>query len=278
MKFGFVLPHGDASTAAQFADEAEQAGWDGFFVWEPVYGYDAWIMLTAAAMQTEHIKLGTLISPLSRMRPWKVAMQALTLDRLANGRVILSVGLGAPSSGFEKFGEIVDRKTRAELVDESLDILFGLWQGDSDFSYKGKHYQINDEALFSFPEPAKQQPRIKVWLVGAWGFEKSMNRVLRGDGLLPALLDANRQHSEITPDHVRHMRTYLDEHGAYDLIMEGETPTDDPAEATAIAQKWAEAGATWWVENRWQAPRTAEGLQVSLARIRQGPPKIVDGE
>ena len=36
MKFGFVLPQGDAQTAADFAREAEAAGWDGFFVWEPV--------------------------------------------------------------------------------------------------------------------------------------------------------------------------------------------------------------------------------------------------
>ena len=43
MKYGFVLPWGDARTAADFAYEAEQAGWDGFFVWEPVWGVDAWV-------------------------------------------------------------------------------------------------------------------------------------------------------------------------------------------------------------------------------------------
>jgi hypothetical protein len=273
MKFGFVLPYGDATVAAEFAHEAERAGWDGFFVWEPVYGYDAWVMLTAAAIRTERIKLGTLISPLSRMRPWQVAMQALTLDRLSGGRVILSVGLGATDTGFAKFGEVVDRKIRAELVDESLDILFGLW-GDKSFTYAGKHYQINEDELFSYPEPAVQQPRIPVWMVGAWGYEKSMARVLKCDGLLPALLDANKQHTTITPDHIQAMRGYLDQHGTYDLIMEGETPTGNTAAANTIAQKWANAGATWWIENRWNAPRTAEGLQVSLDRIRQGPPQL----
>src|SRR6478672_1770447 len=103
MKYGFVLPSGDARTAAEFAEAAEQAGWDGFFVWEPVWGVDAWIALTAAAMRTERIRLGTMITPLSRMRPWKLASETATLDRLSNGRVILAVGLGAIDSGFVNF-------------------------------------------------------------------------------------------------------------------------------------------------------------------------------
>ena len=83
MKFGFVLPYGDARTAAEYAEAAEQAGWDGFFVWEPIYGWDAWVMLTAAAMRTSRIRLGTMISPLSRMRPWKIASETITLDHLS---------------------------------------------------------------------------------------------------------------------------------------------------------------------------------------------------
>ena len=128
MRCGFVLPFGDARTAADFAHEAEQAGWDGFFVWEPVWGIDAWVALTAAAMRTERIRLGTLLTPLSRMRPWKLASETVTLDHLSGGRVILSVGLGAIDTGFEAFGEVTDRKTRAELLDEGLDILTGLWR------------------------------------------------------------------------------------------------------------------------------------------------------
>src|SRR3712207_450761 len=90
MRYGFVLPSGDARTAATFAQEAEEAGWDGFFVWEPVWGIDAWVSLAAAAMLTERIRLGTLLTPLSRMRPWKLASETVTLDHLSNGRVILA--------------------------------------------------------------------------------------------------------------------------------------------------------------------------------------------
>src|SRR6476659_10254219 len=106
MKYGFVLPAGDARTAADFAYDAEQAGWDGFFVYETVWGIDAWVSLTAAAMRTERIRLGTLLTPLSRMRPWKLASETATLDRLSNGRVNITVGMGAIESGFEAFGEV----------------------------------------------------------------------------------------------------------------------------------------------------------------------------
>ena len=150
MKYGFVLPHGDARTAADFAQAAEQAGWDGFFVWEPVWGIDAWVSLTAAAMCTQRIRLGTLLTPLSRMRPWKLASETATLDQLSNGRVILAVGLGAIESGFESFGEVTDRKTRAELLDEgrvqaelmSLSVRYDLGE------ISDAEYEEQEEALF----------------------------------------------------------------------------------------------------------------------------------
>src|SRR5688572_7910323 len=90
MKYGFVLPSGDARTAADFAYDAEQAGWDGFFVYETIWGIDAWVSLTAAAMRTERIRLGTDLTPLSRMRPWKLASETVTLDHLSGGRVIVA--------------------------------------------------------------------------------------------------------------------------------------------------------------------------------------------
>ena len=83
MKTGFVLPGGDARLAAELAYEAELAGWDSFFVWEPVWGVDAWVCLTAAAMRTQRIRLGTMLSPLSRMRPWKLASESGHAGRLA---------------------------------------------------------------------------------------------------------------------------------------------------------------------------------------------------
>jgi len=274
VKFGIVLPGGDARTAAEFAQQAEAASWDGFFVWEPVWGVDAWVSLTAAAMRTERIRLGTMITPLSRMRPWKLASETATLDNLSNGRVILSVGLGAVESGFAAFGEVTDRKTRAELLDEGLDILTGLWRGQP-FNYQGKHYQVK-ETTFQLPPPPVQQPRIPIWVVGAWPSEKSMRRALKYDGLLPNMLskDGRVRMGPPTRDELRAIRAYVEQHREgttpFDIVVEGETPGDDPHQAAAVVRGWEEAGATWWMEAMWVAP----GLEEVLARIRQGPPRV----
>src|SRR5512139_2071034 len=207
MKFGFILPRGDARTAAEYAHEAEAAGWDGFFVWEPVWGIDAWVALTAAAMRTERIRLGTMLTPISRMRPWKLASETATLDNLSNGRVILAVGLGATDTGFTEFGEVTDRKIRAELLDEGLDILTGLWRGQP-FNYDGKHYHIKETKFYPLPPPI-QQPRIPIWVVGAWPKTKSMQRALRCDGLLPTRMDEQGQHIGFTADHIREIKAYI---------------------------------------------------------------------
>jgi hypothetical protein len=276
MKYGFVLPCGDARTAADFAYEAEHAGWDGFFVWEPVWGIDAWVALTAAAMRTERIRLGTDLTPLSRMRPWKLASETATLDNLSNGRVILAVGLGAIDTGFAEFGEVTDRKTRAELLDEGLDILNGLWRGQP-FSYDGKHYQIKPTE-FMPPPPPVQQPRIPIWTVGAWPRPKSMRRVLRCDGILPCVMGDDRQWGDVTPDVIREIRSFVEanrtEPGPFDSVMEGETPGDTADQAATIVGRWADAGATWWVETRWEVPRDAEGLKIARERVLQGPPRL----
>jgi alkanesulfonate monooxygenase SsuD/methylene tetrahydromethanopterin reductase-like flavin-dependent oxidoreductase (luciferase family) len=274
MKYGFVLPWGDARTAADLAYEAEQAGWDGFFVWEPVWGIDAWVSLGAAAMRTERIRLGTMLSPLSRMRPWKLASETATLDNLSNGRAILSVGLGYLPTGFEEFGEVIDRKMRAELLDEGLEILTGLWHGQP-FHYNGKHYKVKEVNHFP-PPPPVQQPRIPIWVVGAWPRMKSMRRALRYDGLLPTVSIAEGESRPAHPEEIREMKAFIDanhpEPTSFDIIMDGETPGDDHENTASIIRPWAKTGVTWWIETRWNEPRNSDGVEIARQRILQGPP------
>jgi hypothetical protein len=212
------------------------------------------------------------------MRPWKLASETATVDNLSNGRVILSVGLGAIDTGFDAFGEVTDRKTRAELLDEGLDILTGLWRGQP-FRYQGKHYQV-EETTFHPPPPPVQQPRIPIWVVGAWPRMKSMRRALKYDGLLPNVMgeDGKVRLAPPTPEEIREIKAFVQANRTqttpFDIVMEGETPGGDPESAAAMTSLWAEAGATWWIEAMWDAASQPEGLQAVLKRIRQGPPRL----
>lgn len=270
MRYGFIIVSGDPPTVADLAGEIEDAGWDGAFYWDGICigemdTYDPWVVMSAMAMRTERIRIGAILTPPARRRPWKLAREATTLDHLSGGRLILPVGLGATDDGgFSKVGEPTDRRVRAELLDESLDILTGLWTGEP-FSYSGKHYEMG-EMTFR-PRPV-QSPRIPVWVVGSWPSQKSINRVLRYDGIL-----ATTGRGEVSPEEMREIEAYVGENGAsnahFDIVMEGETPGDDPERARKVVRPYDEAGATWWIESPWTPPNDPETLR---ERIRQGPP------
>ena len=276
MKFGFIMPQGTTDQILEIAQEVEAAGWDGFFYWDGIgVGdsdvFDPWTILAAVAVRTERVTLGAMIFPLSRRRPWKVAREAMTVDHLSNGRLVLPVGLGAlDDGGFSRVHpETTDRKARAELLDETLEILDLAWRGEP-FSYAGKHYQM-EEMTFR-PRPV-QQPRIPVWVVGAWPRPNSMARAARWDGIIPSIsADPFRA---ITPDEVRAIQEWMIAHRADgspgEIVLEGVSPGDDPDWVTSHLQPLADAGATWWIESRWEAPNDVETLR---ARIRQGPPRL----
>lgn len=278
MNYGFIIPGGDLQTIIELAVEAEHAGWDSVFYWDGIYiesvglMYDPWVTLAAIAMHTQHVRIGAMLTPLSRRRPWKVARETTTLDHVSNGRLILPVGLGAlDDGGFAKVGEATDRKLRAQLLDESLEIITGLWSGQP-FSFHGQHYQVEE---MTFTPPPVQQPRIPIWVVGAWPRKTSMQRVLHYDGLLPAKINADGSQGEVTPTDIQAMKAYIVEHRTrttpFDIVMEGETPGDDLQQAQAIVAPFIDAGITCWLESRWSLMDKPEEVR---ARIKQGPPRI----
>jgi alkanesulfonate monooxygenase SsuD/methylene tetrahydromethanopterin reductase-like flavin-dependent oxidoreductase (luciferase family) len=185
VKFGIIITMGDPRTAADLAAEAEAAGWDGVFYWDGVAlgdmdTYDPWVVMAAMAMRTERVTLGAIVTPPSRRRPWKLARETMTLDHLSGGRLVVPVGLGAVNT-FGDVGEVTDRKVRAAMLDESLEILTGLWSGEP-FAFSGAHYQVGEMAFC--PAPI-QRPRPPIWVVAAWPRPRSMARALRYDGILP---------------------------------------------------------------------------------------------
>lgn len=184
MRYGFIVTSGDPRTAADLAAEADAAGWDGIFSWDGVAigemdTFDPWIVMAAMAMRTDRVRLGAILTPPARRRPWKLARETMTLDRLSGGRLVLPVGLGAiDDRAFGNVGEPTDARTRAELLDESLAILEGLWSGEP-FSFEGRHHRFGP---MTFRPTPVQRPRIPIWVAATASSERSMQRSFRYDG------------------------------------------------------------------------------------------------
>ena len=187
MRFGLYIPcygdYADPHRMSELARQAEEAGWDGLFIsdhlqfqWltpSPQPVGDPWILLTAMAMSTQRIRLGILVTPLARRRPWKLAREAVTLDHLSAGRLILGVGIGGDWLGeYSAFGEPADDHLHGEQLDEGLQVVAGLWSG-APFSFHGAHYHIRD---VQFLPPPVQQPRIPIWIAGGWPRKRPFRR------------------------------------------------------------------------------------------------------
>src|SRR5215831_15042054 len=195
MRYGVYVPnfgpYGNALMLADLAYEAEEAGWDGFFLWDQVSKstltpnvdpmVDPWVALAAIALRTRIIRMGTLVTPLPRRRPWMVARETVSLDHLSAGRLIFGVGSGGGYYDFEAMGEASDAKTLAAQLDEGLEVLMGLWSGEP-YRYEGMFYQIK-EAQF-LPRPV-QSPRIPIWVAGMWPVKAPLRRAAGFDGVVP---------------------------------------------------------------------------------------------
>lgn len=288
MRFSINVPNfgdfADARTVARVAAAAEEAGWDGLFVWDHVvhskerrrgqaFG-DPWMLLTAAALATSRITVGPLVTPVARRRPEQLARQVATLDALSGGRVIFSAGLGGPiADEFGSFGDVTDPKVLAEKLDEGLDLLAAYWSGET-VNHVGKHYRVDDVTLLP---PTVQRPRPPVWIAGYWPRKAPMLRAARWDGAVP--LFQNADHGEAPPvDELRDLVGFLRDQGAdrstpYDVIVGGVSP-GDPARSRALVEPLAEAGATWWDERQLLTGSDFYRLEPVLRRIEQGPPSF----
>lgn len=283
MKYAVHAPnfdtYSDPQAMVNLAREAEDAGWDGFFLWDHVlwkepHGRalpvaDTWSLLAAIASRTSRITLGPLITPLPRRRPWTVARQAATLDHLSGGRLVLGVGIGGDWFGdYSAFGESPDSPRHGEMLDEALTVISGLWKGEP-FSFAGQHYQVR-EAEF-LPRPV-QQPRIPIWVAGNWPNKKPFRRAAQWDGAVP---EARGDRGPLTPQDFVALRAYIKEHrrgeGAFEVTHIGRTPGDDQNAAAEIVAPFAEAGVTWWLE---RIGDEGDSLEEARPRVRQGPPLV----
>ena len=275
LKFGLALPYGDARRAAKLASLAEEAGWDGCFLGDAIWCEDPMISLAAAAVSTHRIRLGTLIIPMPLRRPWRVASESLALDHLSDGRLILGLGAGAVWMGWQGFpDEVTDTRARAEMLDESIDILTLLYQCKQ-FDYEGRHYHLKLSLVdeMHYPPRPVQQPRIPLWTVGIWPMKKSIQRTLKCDGVIVEKRNAQGQGEEATPTDICEIKTYVEANRTlttpFDIVIVGKTAGLTRAELRDRFLAWKESGLTWWVEDVIGDPE-----ERVLACIRQGPPRI----
>jgi alkanesulfonate monooxygenase SsuD/methylene tetrahydromethanopterin reductase-like flavin-dependent oxidoreductase (luciferase family) len=277
MRFGVDVPikgeYFDPRVLADLAYAAEESGWDGFFVWdhislnlsEPIC--DPWVALAAIALRTQRIRIGPMVTPIPRRRPWKLARETVTIDHLSDGRLTLGVGIGSPADvEFESFGEEGDVKVRAAMLDEGLEVLTGLWTGEP-LTYRGEHYQLTDKVFL--PRPV-QTPRIPVWVGANWPNKAPLRRAARWDGVFPIFRDNG---NSMTPEVMRAVIAYVTEQRSgdspFDIVVSGLPPGEDRGEETEMANAYAELGVTWWV-----APGWADSVEECRRRISRGPPRL----
>lgn len=273
MKFGLALPYNKIRSVPGWAQQAEAAGWAGCFLGDAIWCEDPMIALASAATVTQHIRLGTMIVPAPLRHPWKIASESLALDRLSNGRFTLGLGAGAVWMGWHAFPDAVtDAKTRAAMLDETLDILTLLYQRQP-FDYDGQHYhlKLTEMDVMHYPPQPVQQPRIPLWVPGLWPRQKSMQRVLKSDGLLVEKVGADGQPQEATPDDVRAIKAFVAANRTlatpFDIVMNGRSKDLAPAAQKETLLAWQDAGVTWWIEGLW-----GETEETVAQVIRRGPP------
>ncbi len=279
------MPYAAELAFADRARLAEGRGWDGIFTWESLYGVDAWVELGAAAMVTSSIRLGTLLTPASRHRPWDLASRVGSVDRISHGRAVMSVGLGALHSGWLAYEPDEGRAARARKLDECLAVYAGLLGGDPAFTYAGTYYSARSHDFLK-PPPTPQRPHPPVWVVGAPttgrdGRQRSLERAARWQGVIPAIhppTDSAPKQLEDFVAVVEAVRTLRGDAGlsmeGYDVVIEADSHGSFTSLQPADQQAWERAGATWWIESWWDLPEGPDGLAEVRRRVDAGPPRM----
>ncbi len=286
MKYCLNLPIGGPGAhpriLAGFAAAAEEAGWDAVFVEDYIVyqsrqdlpAYDPWVALAAMAASTTRVRLGTMVTPVARRRPWKLAREAVTLDHLSGGRLTLGVGVGDPLDfTYAAFGEETDVRVRAGVVDEALEVLTGLWSGRP-FSHRGRHFQVRE--MTCLPPPV-QQPRIPIWIGGAYPGSGALRRAARWDGacLYPVAESGSTTGSDepLLPQQVSEIRQFIDSHRIsprpFDIVAGGPERGPDPDRTRELIRQSERAGATWFSE--WIPPGDPDTMRAVIA---SGPTRI----
>ena len=258
MRFAVSIPPFASPTdLVELAVDAELAGWDAVVVWDHLHlirglaldVHDPWVLLGAMAVRTERVILGPVVTPLARRRPWVVAKQLTTLDHVSGGRALLGVGLG-DGDDFGPFGDEEDRRTRAEMLDEGLELVDRLLSGEP-VVHEGNHYRVDAHVL---PAPV-QRPRPPVWVAAVAPHRRPLRRAARWDGVVPIGFD-----HYLTPELLASYLRGVERPPGWDVVAS--------AVPGVPAAEFADAGATWLVISEWPAGDWYTSLRRA---VRAGP-------
>ena len=285
-----IFEYSEPANLLDLAKVSEEAGWDGYFICDHLLldpdGMlplaDPSVMLGAIAAVTQRVIIGSMVTPVSRRRPWKLAKEFASLDQLSNGRVRIGVGLGGMDQEFENFGEDPDKKVLAKKTDEGLEIMQQLHSGEA-VDFEGEHYQLKGARLL--PGPV-QRPRIPVWVGAMLPAKPGQRRAARWDGIMPHVMPAILEESQDTsnvdmrplmapsPEQIREVvaftRELRDNDDPFDVIACGITHGMAADEASRTLQSYQEAGATWWFE--WLDCGRPGTLKEVREHVQAGPP------
>ncbi|CAN5720137.1 LLM class flavin-dependent oxidoreductase [soil metagenome] len=251
VRYGLSVPNfAEPDPLLDLARAADDAGWDGFFLWDhivvdrgsPVPITEPWTLLAAAATATSRVRLGTLVTPVARRRPWVLARQVTTVDHLSGGRAVLGVGLGVPPEAeYAALGEPADPKGHARLLDEGLEVIDALWSGEP-VDHDGPSHRVDGVAFL--PRPV-QRPRVPIWSAASLPARSGVRRAARWDGVAPIYSDG-ADLRPVTPAEVAAIVRELGEHrrgGApFDVVVWAVAPD------ASRRREYEQAGATWLIE------------------------------
>jgi alkanesulfonate monooxygenase SsuD/methylene tetrahydromethanopterin reductase-like flavin-dependent oxidoreductase (luciferase family) len=254
------------------ASAAEDAGWDGFFLWDHMLARpgmavaDAWVTMAAVATATTRMHIGALVTPLPRRRPWVLARQMASLDHLSRGRLIAGIGLGDDGwKEFSSFGDEADPVKRGEMLDESLDVLQQLLGGGA-VHFEGRHYRVETDPF----GPTPQQDPLPIWGAVRWPNRKPLRRIARLQGCFP-IFPSSGAPPPPDPADIVAIRTALEELGgspSIDIAIRCALSLEDPAGVAKTVAALEDAGVTWILE------AIAPGEQAELVErvVGSGPP------